>query len=210
VAAAGPQEDQAFVRALHVDVLGREPTAEELAACLEVLGPTTSLCAQWVINGPENEAHEITELYRQALGRDPDPDGFAFWSTSGLPVPSMTASVYGSQEYVERHGPTPSSWVDGIFSDLLGRAPDPGSRAFWADVAASKGYRFAARRVYESPEHSQQRVTDVFEQMLRRPPEPQGLRYWLGQLRGNRDDQWLMMIVSLSTEYAARALARFP
>jgi hypothetical protein len=216
-AGAGPTEDTAFVRAVHVDLLGREPTDEELTPYVDALGSGAATRAQvvrYVAFGLENLTQEVTELYAEALDRAPDATGLAHWvNTMGYtsyPLSRATAEVYGSTEYVNRHAAAPEPWVEGVFADLIGRAPDPAGLTYWTGVAATKGPTFAALRLYESAEHRRTRVTEVFQEMLGRAPEPPALAFWTDWLTVQRGDLWLAIHLGSTAEYASRAVTRFP
>jgi hypothetical protein len=215
-AAAGPAEDTAFVRAVHVDLVDREPTAEQLTYYAGQLadGRPRWRMAGEIAYGIENITQEITEIYEQALGRVPDDDGVRYWVNMTIYAHNsfawVNARVYGSSEYVNAHAAAPEPWVQGVFADMLGRSPDPAGLAYWTHVAATKGPVFAAYRLYQSPEHRRTRVTEVFQEMFGRAPEPEALDFWSGQLRLHPEDLWLAMRLAATPEYGARAVARFP
>jgi hypothetical protein len=216
-AGAGPAEDTSFVRAVHVDLLGREPTSGELTSYVDLLvdeGGTRSQVVRYVAYGPENLTQEVVELYDEALDRAPDDQGLAHWvNTMGytsFPLSWTNAGVYGSQEYVNAHAAAPGPWVEGVFADMIGRSPDPAGLSYWTGVAATKGPAFAALRLYESTEHRRTRVTEVFQEMLGRAPEPDALAFWTSRLTVQRGDLWLAIQLGATPEYGARAVARFP
>lgn len=216
-AGAGPAEDTAFVRAVHVDLVGREPTPEELTSYVDSLGTggtTRAQVVRYVAFGLENLTQEVTELYAEALDRAPDSTGLAHWvNTMGYtsyPLSRATAEVYGSTEYVNRHAAAPEPWVEGVFADMVGRAPDPAGLTYWTTVASTKGPRFAALRLYESDEHCRTRVTEVFQEMLGRSPEPAALAFWTDWMTVQRGDIWLAIRLGSTSEYGERAVTRFP
>jgi hypothetical protein len=216
-AGAGTAEDTSFVRAVYVDLLEWEPNADQLDGYVDALADgelTRAQVVRQMAYGLENLEQEVVELYAEALKRAPDPRGFAFFvNTMGYtpyPLSRATAAVYGSQEYVNRHAAAPEPWVEGIFADLLGRAPDAAGLSYWTTIASTKGPTFAALRLYESPEHRRTRVTEVFQEMLGRAPEPAALDFWMGQLTVDRGDLWLAIRLGSTAEYGARAVARFP
>jgi SpoIID/LytB domain protein len=76
----------------------------------------------------------VDDLYQRALGRDPDPDGKAYWIAQingGLTVEQLGVLFFGSREFFLRTGGTDASFVTALYRAILGRDPDPGGQQYW-------------------------------------------------------------------------------
>jgi uncharacterized delta-60 repeat protein len=141
--------------------------------------------AAWVIaHSAEAYAVFVTGAYWRYLKCAPDPNSFATWISwmqQRLYTDEQVEAFFiGSAEYIADHGGNDANWIDGMYHDLLGRAPEPGAVQKWLDVLASRwphaqvAYGFAA-----SQEREQQRVTLDYVNLLGRAPEPGGLAAWV-------------------------------
>lgn len=75
-------------------------------------------------------------LYKAAFGRAPDDGGLNYWISrmdEGLSLTEMAASFINSAEFEMQYGkfPTPQTFVDSLYENILGRAGDPEGRTYW-------------------------------------------------------------------------------
>ena len=96
---------------------------------------TAGLVAQglWV---PSEAADEVARLYYAALDRAPDFPGLSGWTdglTSGsLSLPQVVAGFTNSPEFQADYGTLNNQqFVDLLYQNVLGRAPDPTGEAGW-------------------------------------------------------------------------------
>jgi uncharacterized repeat protein (TIGR01451 family) len=145
-----------FVHNLYRQLLGREPDAngetywETLLQQNNTPAERTKVIAAF-LNTPEYAIHYITTLYQVILGRAPDADGLQFWTqkmgqpgTAGQHSGSadekyIVAAFFGSDEFYLKSGNTPEGWINALYEDILGRAPDGSGAAFWASELATRG-----------------------------------------------------------------------
>lgn len=129
-----PQSDSLFVANRYRQVLGRPPTASELAAWTNQLSSgisrrdvTASLCASdefWTISGTTNPGF-VNHLYEKLLTRAPTPAELASAVqrlTAGATRQELIASIVDGDEV---HGLV----IDTTYQTLLGRAATPLERA---------------------------------------------------------------------------------
>lgn len=94
--------------------------------------PTEGLAA-----GPYRrpEEGEVTRLYRAALGRAPDPDGFRYWVTrriEGVTLAVVADSFVVSREFRLRFDTADDGvFVDRVYRNVLGREGDGPGVAYW-------------------------------------------------------------------------------
>ncbi len=128
-------DDARFVDAVYRLFVGREPSLVETD--LEVTGLeqggkrrdlTSTLARSEAWSGGV-----VDDMYRQALGREPDPEGRAYWLAQiedGLHLQELGTYFYGSAEYAGRAGSV-EAYVTNLYDVLLGRPPDPEGLAYW-------------------------------------------------------------------------------
>jgi hypothetical protein len=77
----------------------------------------------------------VNALYGDILGREPDPDGQAFWidALQSLRLTRLQV-VQGLIDTHERH----LNLVDSYYQHFLGRQPDPDGRSFWTNQLDQK------------------------------------------------------------------------
>jgi len=206
-----PQE--AFVRALHEDFLGRPATDVEVAGRLAELASGRSRAD--VVRGFAGSDQWIQALidgyYRSTLGRDADATGRAFWIEvirTGTAPATVAADFYASDEYHRRIGGTDAAWIADLYEELLHRTPDQAGAAYWVgQLAAGVPRRDAALAFYQSLESRHTRVGGLYDALLGRAPDRAGRDHWAAVLLDGHD---LRLSVNLATsdEYHARAATR--
>lgn len=133
-----------------------------------------------------NEAY-VTAVYKDVLGRGPDPDGLAYWTQkldSGVPRSSVAEAIGKSDEYYQNFVIKPD------YLKILGRVADSGGLSHWttqmdsgttdqelqADLAASD-------EVYHDAGGTDlDWVDSVYKLLLNRTADAKGEQYWVGQL----------------------------
>lgn len=98
--------NRGWVRALYVDILGREPDAAGLDAWVAAAdgGTTRTTIAHAVYQAPESRGKRVTGLYQALLGRDPDAAGLAHWKDvlrNGRDI-DLAITLASSREYDDR------------------------------------------------------------------------------------------------------------
>lgn len=121
-----------------------------------------------------------------------------------LTMPDVTVAMSASQEEVQK-----------CYIAYYGRPADPGGLAFWSSLLDKNGGSPGSiiNSFTQSPESqalyanltSSQVVTTLYEQLLGRAPEEEGLQYWTTQLEsGNLSRQNIMMTL-LNSAYGVDA-----
>src|SRR5439155_12424530 len=111
--------------------------------------------SQALTHSTEHYTRYVTDAYEQFLGRSPDLGGLEGWvdqlQNHGMSDEQLQAYFIGSAEYIQNHGGTGSAWVEGMYHDLLGRAPDaPGLQSWINELSSGRqtplqvAYGFAA------------------------------------------------------------------
>jgi Ca2+-binding RTX toxin-like protein len=93
------------------------------------------------IDGGAGQAYR---LYRAAFDRTPDTEGLSYWirgMDAGARLQDVAKSFIASPEFISTYGANTSdnAFVDLLYNNVLGRAPDDGGRAFWLDSMQNHG-----------------------------------------------------------------------
>jgi hypothetical protein len=69
----------------------------------------------------------VTSWYNRYLGRNPDyaAAGWIEQLQRGKSPQQILSAILGSDEYYNRTGGTPESFIQGLFQDIVGRPPSP-------------------------------------------------------------------------------------
>lgn len=151
--------------------------------------------------------------YRDVLDRDADPTGRAGWVRAlrgGMPVATMRAGFYASQEHYAANGGTPtdpSRWVSTMYREVLGRSASSSEVDHWVAVAQQRGRLHVAYGFVNSPESLNRRVHQLYGRFLGRSADPTGLRSWPSVILRDGDLALAAHLTS-SAEYYHRAQAR--
>lgn len=150
----GRLDDPAFVELVYRNVLGRSPDnsglqfwLNELASGLDrgsvMIGFSESaefVNATATVAPATDDEGQIARLYQAFFERDPDADGFCFWTgqmeMTGLD--GVSQAFVDSREFVETYGAlADDAFVDLVYRNVLGRPAEETGRAFWIDRLAS-------------------------------------------------------------------------
>lgn len=129
-----------FVAAAYQQVLVREVDTFSLTAVSTSLqqGAMTNLAfSETLTHSLEYYSSTVSADYAQFLGRAPDAAGLGFWDSmleAGMTNAQVASQFIGAQEFFNFCGGTNQAWVNRMYFDLLGRAPDAAGEAAWVNV----------------------------------------------------------------------------
>ena len=158
----------------------------------------------------------VTRLYFAYFLRIPDYGGLTFWIQqykAGVPLERISDAFAQSAEFTGRYGTLGNAaFVDLVYRNVLGRAPDAGGLAFWTgnlDTAAiTRGgmmIGFSESAEYRALIDSEVFVTMMYAGMLRRAPDQAGFDFWVAQRDAGGGDALIAGFLQ-SPEYRARFL----
>lgn len=163
----------------------------------------------------------VTLVYDNVLHRAPEADGLAFWTgrlDAGASRGEVMVGFSESTEYVASTGTVApnSSETGGVFRlywAFLERDPDLAGLCFWArrletgttlqDVADSFASSVEFINKYGQLSNSEF-VNLVYQNVLGRPADPDGLAFWTGRLNAGASRGEVMVGFSESTENVLR------
>jgi hypothetical protein len=180
-------------------------------------GVPLGLVAWAITQSTEYRTLVVQDLYGRYLRRSAEPVGlvhFVSFLGAGGTVDQARAIILGSPEYLQaRTDGTATGFLEAIYQDVLGRAPDSAGREAWRGLlAAGASPGAVAQGITTSLESQTRRVQGWYSQFLGRPAEEAGLRFWVGQLAGPHSEERVLAAIAGSEEYfALSGLApRFP
>ncbi|MGC5169232.1 DUF4214 domain-containing protein [Microbacterium sp. DT81.1] len=210
-----PRSVDAFVRAVYVDLLGRDGAAEERVGWGQAiaLGAPPTQVAQGFVNSDEFRILKITEAYREVLGREPDEGGMTAWLNgmrAGILSPDDAyRGLLRSDEYYTRTGGTDPAFVAALYEKILHRTAGQEEIDGWSRVAAVAGRAAVVDSIWMSMEAAGARVAMMYRSYLGREADQAAMEGWGDQGLRYGDNAVRMGILG-SPEYQSRAITRFP
>ena len=133
---------------------------------------------------------------------------------AGIPLELIAQNFSNSPEFTNRYGAlTNEQYVDLVYQNVLGRAPDAGGRDYYlerlADGRLTRGQMmigFSESAEFEQIIVDEVYVTAVYVGMLRRAPEPSGMDFYVSQIEGGAPRNSIIVGFMNSPEYRARFL----
>lgn len=210
---------QLFVRQQYRDILGRDADPNGLAYWSGHIanGSMTraEALAQFLASNEfEAMVSPVTRLYLAYFLRIPDYGGLDYWlkqHRAGMRIESISNYFSASPEFQSRYGSlSDTQFVERVYSNVLGRAPDPQGQSFWTGKLATGSARgevmigFSESPEYRSLTSSETFVTMVYAGMLRRAPDPAGYAAWVSWLDAGNPPRGMIETVLGSPEYRSR------
>lgn len=169
-----------------VNVFGHRDVSKTSTAC------PGELDVQAVVNRANEilgSRQFVTAAYQDVLGRAPDSDAVVnYWMgliASGMSRGSMASAFNNSDEYRNKK-------IVEAYSQALNRNPDPSGASYWLGVM-QRG-QLSPEDVYSTFLYSDEMyfgqgggtnegyVSALYQELLGRAPDPQGLQYWTSRL----------------------------
>jgi hypothetical protein len=169
----------------------------------------------------------VSLVYRNVLGREPDPAGLEHWArqlAAGASRGTVMTGFSESAEFVGRTGtPPPTTEAVGAVARLylayFGRQPDTSGLISWVGRLGA-GTRLAdvSQAFAGSPEFvgrygtlgDEAFVDLVYRNVLGRSADPSGLAHWVGRLRSGASRGEVMLGFSESVEFRLATEGRLP
>jgi hypothetical protein len=207
----GTASTASYIQSAYTAMLGHDADSGALASWVSRLDAGTSRGALAIALATSAEyrgdviggAGAAQGFYQQYLGRASDPGGVAYWigrMAGGSTFEQVRLAFIGSPEYFAHHHNNPGEAVDALYNDVLGRAPDPGGRAYW--VSHFDATTIAGRILY-SAEARSRLVGGYYQAILGRSADGGGLAYWTQAILGGASDEQILAFLLSSDEFYA-------
>ncbi len=197
----GHSDAATFVRQSFLDLHRRQPTSSELQAGQSSLNLNTRTPGKYASDLVQGSAYQaktggVTRLYSAFFLRNPDTPGLAYWwgeVNTGRSLQRIANIMASSSEFIDRYGSlTNGEYVDLVYQNVLGRAPDPSGRSFWiAELDSGRRTRgemmvgFSESSEYKTANKVRIDVIISFFGFIRRVPTPTELSTWTPQSNVN-------------------------
>jgi hypothetical protein len=206
---------RAFVRALYVDILERQPDQGGLDFYSQKAydqGNSEQVrreIVQELWHSLEHYGLLVESLYRQFLHRGSDPGGRSFYIgelQSGRSQGELAVQMLASPEYETTHADV-RSFIIGLYRDVLVREPDP--TGLDSHIRSFVSRTDSATKFLLSPEYLDRLIENSFRKYLQRGADPVGRMAYQQSLAGKlsaADD--LPKSLMASNEYFNKAANR--
>jgi hypothetical protein len=115
---------------------------------------------------------------------------------------AVAEAILGSAEYFAAHGGTNDGFLDGLFQDVLGRAPSAAERAsLELDLAQGNSPTDIAKAVFESDEARTKQIQALYQEFLGRPATQAEVDALLAQLHKGGSIDAVAAVILGSDEY---------
>ena len=161
----------------------------------------------------------VSQLYQNVLDRPADPSGLQYWesvlgqgASRGQVLLGFSQSNEFEADTISTAGDTNNAEVYRIYEAGLGRAPDPSGLTNWtAQLAAGATPVQVAQSITGSAEFQQKYgglsptdfITDLYQNVLHRAPDPSGLQSWTTYLQKGGTDAGVVIGFADSVENRA-------
>lgn len=213
----------AFITAQYQDFLGRNPSSGDLAYYRDLLDYGTR-SPEWLMqfflesDEGDSKTQSIARLYQAFYKRLPDTEGFLYWMearrTGGWSIYRVAEQFAKAPEFKTMYGTLDdAAYVDRVYDNVLGRAPDAAGRQYWIDQLASGVTRgrvmtsFSESPEYKAAQQSRMHVVGCYGVMLNRIPTNQELAAWKTHLDGGGSTRDMIAMLRTGDEYLAVAKA---
>jgi uncharacterized protein YkwD len=197
---------QDWVKLLYHDLLHRTPAAGEVNYWVGGIqqGVPQSAVVAGLLASQEYDANVVTQIYQQYLHRAPDGGGLAGFVAAlqnGASEPAVRLSILSSAEYWGLHGGNASGFVQGLYTDLMGRSPAGHEADYWVNLAQSSGPTLVAAGFLGSREFDSRVVENLYRTYLRRSADAGGLNFFVNYMLANRPAHYGVELFLESAEY---------
>jgi parallel beta-helix repeat protein len=192
-----------FVYQVYEDLLGRAPTDGELSHWTGLMDHGTSArqIAAGLMRGLEYRTIEAQKAYHTYLQRDASAAELAAAThllVAGGTVEQLQVQLVTSPEYWRLEGGTAAGFLDGLYQEALGHAPDAGVLA--AAMRALHPDRVAGA-VFASAEYRRDLVLNDYMRLLGEVPDQKTQQAYLGILAHGARDEDILDAIFGSADY---------
>ncbi len=164
------------------DVVRRVPTQERYDSWSARVGSTVTPASliTYLVQSSDADSllHGTTRLYRAYFLRNPDHNGFTYWTNrraAGTTLARISNTFAASSEFTNRYGDLSNSdFVRRIYQNVLGREPDASGRSYWTrrlDGGEARGVvmlNFSESSEYRRKTKAGNEVVAIYETLIKR------------------------------------------
>ena len=151
----------------------------------------------------------VESYYEELLHRGAGQSELSFWALNlagGATNEQVLSMVLGSDEYFHLAGSNSSAWIEHLYKDMLGRAPEKAASDLWLNALASGATRQqVASLVDTSVEREQIVVSSYYVTGLGRTGSSSEVGYWVSLIQMGATQEQVLTNILASAEYLDRA-----
>jgi len=132
-----------------------------------------------VLDSADVILHELTEIYQEVLGRNPDPSGLATYTAAlagGTSLAAVRREIAGS--------PEARSDVNALYHQVFGRDADPGGVATYTGLLANGSSLPAVQLILAQSPEALNDIGTIYQEVLGRTADGGGLVTFMAALAG--------------------------
>ena len=195
-----------FINAVYNKVLHRVPSQAELSSWETTLQGPNGLQAVVVgiVQSQESEMLAIKAWFENYLGQEPASSDYTYWLgelSKGADV--ALSELLASDAYYNKAGGTPTGYVQQLYQDLLGQAPDSVTLVNTVKLLQSLGRQSVAEKIITSGAFEQVMAEADYLAILGRAGSATELSGWAT----STDDQFTMEEQFLMTPEFAQSIS---
>src|SRR5262249_48344177 len=131
----------------------------------------------------------VQTWYQRFLNRQAANADAQFWVQQllqGSTEAQVMSAILSSPEFQSQaanqtgSGTNTGKFVQALYSQILGRAASNSDVTFWTQVTNQSGAAAVAQNVLASKEFRTNTLTGLYDAVLNRSPDTQGLNFWIG------------------------------
>jgi hypothetical protein len=212
---------EAFVTYQFQDFFDRNPSAADLSyygGMLDAGTKSPDWLMQLFLDSDESDGlnQSIVRLYRAFYRRLPENDGLVYWMGArrdGWSLFKMAEQFARTPEFTEMYGPlTNEQYVNLVYNNVLGRAPDPDGKAYWlGELNSGRQTRgrmmvgFSEGAEYKAKQRTPADVYGCYGVMFGRAPSASELSAWSDVIEDSGSTGSMVTMLHNSSEYAETA-----
>lgn len=196
-----------LIQHLYADLLGRPADDRGAAFFASQMsgGASSRTIARELMASDEFIARTVASCFRQFLHRSPDDVGataFAGALARGATTVDVEVGIASAPEYVGV-GSANQTFITSLFTDMLGRDPDPAGMAYFTQrLQAGVPATAIVRTIATSPERDTDLVGDLYLSYLHRNADAAGLAAFAAAMMGGMSREAVIADLVGSREYA--------
>jgi hypothetical protein len=196
----------AFIRTLYADQLGRDASAQEVAAWTGALNTSgRAAVVQGIELSPEARRHLVDNWYQQYLGRPAqggEEMGWVNLLVQGRSEADVLSGILASGEFAQRSGQSNEQFVRTLYSDLLSRTASDAEVQGWVGAVSAAGRLAVVEGFLNSREFRADAVSAFYKDLLGRQADQTGFNAWMSS---NLDITQIRMGILESSEFGINA-----
>ncbi len=199
-----------YLRALYADALGRTPDSSGLHNGVDAMlgGASAENMALTFATSPEYQTRELNRLSNAWFGHSADTA--TTHQLVGQSDRNVRFGLVTSSEYFTRHGATSTTYIQALYTDVLGRSASSSDLSVWNAVFGQSGSFAVAAGVVDSDEAHRVQISSLYPRYLHRAADTGGVNDWAQSMGAGTTFETVTSRIAGSAESWNHALVTFP